>query len=70
LSRGRVLVETAQPAGGDHKGAQRTALIETLLCLFGHLLSVTRQSTNLFHEKGGKDGLSVAGWDFIGRMPP
>src|SRR3954465_5016016 len=31
-------------------------------------LSVTRQSTNLFHEKDGKDGLSAAGWDFIGRI--
>jgi len=31
-------------------------------------LSVTRQSTNLFYEKDGKDGLSAAGWDFIGRL--
>src|SRR5438309_10704613 len=31
-------------------------------------LSVTRQSTNLFYEKDGKDGLSTAGWDFIGRI--
>ena len=31
-------------------------------------LSVTRQSTNLFYEKDGKDGLSAAGWDFIGRI--
>jgi len=31
-------------------------------------LSVTRQSTNLFYEKDGKDGLSAAGWDFISRI--
>src|SRR4051794_741611 len=31
-------------------------------------LSVTRQSTNLFYEKDGKDGLSATGWDFIGRL--
>src|ERR1051325_11175662 len=31
-------------------------------------LSLTRQSTNLFYEKDGKDGLSAAGWDFIGRI--
>ena len=31
-------------------------------------LSVTRQSTNLFYEKGAKDGLSAAGWDFISRI--
>ena len=31
-------------------------------------LSVTRQSTNLFYEKDGRDGLSSTGWDFIGRI--
>src|SRR5919107_444385 len=31
-------------------------------------LSVPRQSTNLFYEKDGKDGLSAAGWDFISRI--
>jgi glutamine synthetase len=31
-------------------------------------LSVTRQSTNLFFDKEGKDGLSTTGWDFIGRI--
>src|SRR5512143_2077315 len=31
-------------------------------------LSLTRQSTNLFYEKDGKDGLSGLGWDFISRI--
>ena len=31
-------------------------------------LSVTRQSTNLFFAKDGKDGLADAGWDFIHRI--
>lgn len=31
-------------------------------------LSLTRQSTNLFFEKDGKDGLSALGWDFISRV--
>src|SRR3954466_4781172 len=31
-------------------------------------LSLIRQSTNLFYEKDGKDGLSAAGWDFISRI--
>jgi glutamine synthetase len=31
-------------------------------------LSLTRQSTNLFYEKDGKDGLSGSGWDFISRI--
>jgi len=31
-------------------------------------LSLTRQSTNLFYEKDGKDGLSALGWDFISRI--
>ena len=31
-------------------------------------LSVTRQSTNLFYEQDGKDGLSALGWDFISRI--
>src|SRR4051794_972911 len=31
-------------------------------------LSLTRKSTNLFYDQDGKDGLSAAGWSFIGRL--
>lgn len=31
-------------------------------------LSLSRKDTNLFYDKGGKDGLSAAGWDFINRI--
>jgi len=30
-------------------------------------LSLAKKNVNLFHDKKGKDGLSKAGWDFIGR---
>jgi hypothetical protein len=31
-------------------------------------LSLSRKGVNQFYEKKGKDGLSEAGWDFIGRV--
>ena len=31
-------------------------------------LSLAKKGVNLFHDKKGKDGLSKAGWDFIGRV--
>lgn len=31
-------------------------------------MSIARDGKNLFHEKGGQDGLSKMGWDFIDRI--
>jgi glutamine synthetase len=31
-------------------------------------MSLAKKGVNLFHDKKGKDGLSKAGWDFIGRI--
>ena len=31
-------------------------------------MSLSKKGVNLFHDKKGKDGLSKAGWDFIGRI--
>jgi glutamine synthetase len=31
-------------------------------------MSLSKGGVNMFHDKNGKDGLSKAGWDFIGRI--
>jgi glutamine synthetase len=31
-------------------------------------MSLSKKGVNLFHDKKGKDGLSKAGWEFIGRI--